>query len=351
MMQRLCFWSISLLAVFGLTFAAMHPLAQVAAASGSPPGNPAQWTRVFGDEFSGNALDTGKWHYCYWGTDGKGCSGGNGEMEWYVPDAITVSGGVMHISANDHPIKDGKGQAHRYTSGLITTTGKFAFQYGYMEARFKTPPGRALWPGFWAVPADHSGPTELDAMEILGQTPNTIYMTIHYANGAGYHVSDGGVWNGPDFSAGFHTIGVDWEPDKLVWYVDGVERKRVTDTQKIPHKPMEMILNLAVGGDWPGAPDATTPFPGDFVVDWVHVWQHGVHITPTPVVAPTAHATTTVPATAGTPPTTTNSSINARLLLWLSGGIIALTLLGVWWTTMRRHSGDAVASSPTEGVE
>ncbi len=106
-------------------------------------------------------------------------------------------------------------------------------------------------------------------MEILGNQPTAYHMNFHYVGGdAGY------TWNGPDFSAGWHVLGLDWEPNAIVWYVDGVERWRYTDTAHIPNEAEYLLLNLAVGGDWPGPPNGSTPFPSYFDVDYVRVWQH-----------------------------------------------------------------------------
>ena len=85
--------------------------------------------------------------------------------------------------------------------------------------------------------------------------------------------NSGSSWTGPDFSAGWHTFGVEWEPGAIVWYVDGIERWRFTVTSRIPNEPMHVLLNLAVGGEWPGSPDTSTAFPSYYDVDYVRVWQ------------------------------------------------------------------------------
>jgi beta-glucanase (GH16 family) len=310
----------------------LHPNAGVQAKTrqDGPPGNPTTWQIQFDDEFNGTSLDTTKWNYCYYGGPATGCTGGNGEMEWYVPSAVSVQSGLLWVQANNQPVQDAKGNTHQYTSGLIQTAGKFDFLYGYMEARFKVPAGQALWPAFWALPLHQENtvnpslpdPTELDAMEILGQLPNQINMVVHYTNQYGYALSNDNdaVWNGPDFSAAYHTVGLDWEPTALTWYVDGVARLRLTNTAMIPRKEMYIILDLAVGGNWPGAPDATTPFPSNFSVDWVRVWKHVIATTPTvtgsattiPTSTPQGGAASTAPGGPTVPP------ILEQLLLYLA---------------------------------
>jgi beta-glucanase (GH16 family) len=110
-------------------------------------------------------------------------------------------------------------------------------------------------------------------MEIVGDASDVAHMTYHYVDGGGAPTSIGGSWAGPDFSADWHIFGVDWEPDALVWYVDGIERMRVTDAAAITGKPSYLVLDLAVGGARAGAPDASTPLPGDYLVDYVRVWD------------------------------------------------------------------------------
>ncbi len=106
-------------------------------------------------------------------------------------------------------------------------------------------------------------------MEILGDTTNVQHMNYHYSGG-----DAGATWTSPDdFSANYHIFGVDWEPGAITWYVDGVERYRFTNTAYISNEPMYVLLNLAVGGDWPGSPDASTVFPNYFDVDYVRIWQ------------------------------------------------------------------------------
>ena len=108
-------------------------------------------------------------------------------------------------------------------------------------------------------------------MEIIGQEPDTLHMHVHFLDSDGNLVSEGSDWIGPDFSADWHTFAVDWQPDVIIWYVDGIERWRYTGN--IQARPMYLLANLAVGGDWPGAPDDSTPFPSYYEIDYIRVWK------------------------------------------------------------------------------
>jgi beta-glucanase (GH16 family) len=157
-----------------------------------------------------------------------------------------------------------------FTSGIITSFASFNLTYGYVEVRAKVPKGRGLWPAVWLAPKDESWPPEIDILEIRGDRPNSNLMTNHYLQGKTPEQTDHG-WTGPDFSKGFHTFGLEWSPKRITWYIDGLERFHTTIG--IPSKPMYVIANLAVGGDWPGSPDATTRFPSYLDLAYIRVYQ------------------------------------------------------------------------------
>ena len=235
-----------------------------------PPPVEGDWNLIFRDEFAGSALDP-VWHTAqYWDNDYTVV--GHGELQVYDETAVSVSDGMLHLTAREEA-KHGM----PYVSGLVQTGGndwvsdepRFSFTHGYMEVRAKLPSGQGLWPAIWMMPASYNdGNGELDVLEVIGSEPNVANFNLH-RNG----LNDGEDWVGPDFSEGFHTFGVDWQPDHVSWYVDGVERARMTDPALICPEAMYPILNVAVGGDWPGAPDATTAFPATMDVDYVRVWQ------------------------------------------------------------------------------
>lgn len=251
-------------------------------AAGGPLGQTSGWALIFQDEFAGGALDHGRWVNCYlWAT--LGCYKTNGgELEWYTPDMATVGGGALQLQARKQPTQGSDGQTYPYTSGLISSgrsgydpadAPRFAFQYGYVEMRARVPAGRGFWSAFWLLRADRVLPWEIDIFEILGHAPATANMTVHYPQADGSTGAHGDAYTGPDFSKDYHTYGLEWSAEQLVWYIDGVARKRDRTAAHIPHDPMYLIANLAVGGDWPGPPDATTVFPSSLNIDYIRVWQ------------------------------------------------------------------------------
>ncbi|MFO1417142.1 MAG: family 16 glycosylhydrolase [Methylotetracoccus sp.] len=254
----------------------LHRLLALAALSSAmltAPSAEAGWQMTFSEEFNGTSLDTSKWIT----TDGWGNRGyaGNGELQCYMPDAFWFGGGVMSIVAQRQylsvcapPSQPGPTQ---YTSGMITTYGKFAQQYGYFEMRAQLPNGKGLWPAFWLLAADRSIPPELDIMEAIGSRPTQVFQAIHYNEGGQYKTYND-WWIGPDFTAGFHTYGLDWQPGYLAFYGDGVKRGEFW-SGVIPNKPFYIVLNLALGGGWAGAPDGTTVFPARFQLDYVRAYQ------------------------------------------------------------------------------
>jgi len=226
---------------------------------------------LFHDEFDATSLDTSVWNTCYrWACDG----GWNQELERYVPQQVTLSGGTLHLTADKGNVT-AHGINYNYVSGMVTTADHFSFQYGYMETRFQIPAGQGLWPAAWLLSQQGAPIVELDVMENLGNDPNTVHMTVHYPDPSTQkHKHIGKAFTGSNFSAGFHTFGVDWQVDHITWYIDGVAQFTVTDQTQIPHTPLYILLNLAVGGSWPGSPNASTLFPSTFLVDYVRVWQH-----------------------------------------------------------------------------
>jgi beta-glucanase (GH16 family) len=224
------------------------------------------WRLTFQDEFDGTSLDSGKWGKRFkWGQ-----SPINNELQAYVDDAFQLQGGMLTIVGDKRTATYG-GQSFNYASGLIASV--FKQKYGYFEAKLKVPAGQGLWPAFWLLGEDHNaGVNEIDIHEILGNDTTKVYMTVHWGTdyNAG-HKSDGTDWVGPDFSADFHVFGLEWNADTIVWTIDGTERKRHTGTG-VPQTEMYVILNLAIGGTWPGAPNASTVFPAKYQVDYVRAY-------------------------------------------------------------------------------
>jgi beta-glucanase (GH16 family) len=254
----------------GAALYTVGPFAGLGAGTGAtPPALPGQWQLIFSDEFAGASLDP-VWHPAqYWDHD-LTIVGGD-ELQAYDPTGISTGDGMLHLTARQD---DQYGVP--YVSGLVMTGGekfapaspRFSFLYGYLEVRAKVPAGRGLWPAVWMMPAsfnDDNG--EIDVLEVLGSEPTHARFTLH-RNGR----EENHGWDGPDLSGGFHTYAVDWQPDHVSWYVDGIERARTTRAALICPEPMYPILNLAVGalGE---RPDGTAPFPASMDVDYVRIWQ------------------------------------------------------------------------------
>jgi beta-glucanase (GH16 family) len=150
----------------------------------------------------------------------------------------------------------------------VTSAGRFAFTYGYVEFRARMPAGRGLWPGLWLLPASGGPKPEIDVMEAKGENPQQVHFTYHPPTG---HLTKKVVVTG-DLSTAMHTFALDWRPGSLTWLLDGQPQFQVT--ANVPSQPMYLIANLAVGGGFPEPPDASTPSAASFQVDDVQVWRH-----------------------------------------------------------------------------
>ncbi len=242
---------------------------------------------VFTDEFNERSLDVAKWANCYPYGEPTCTNSGNKELELYTPDGIAVRDGHLQLTASKPAAKvvDEKGTKFAYTSGMVTTgpdptapdsAPKFRFQYGYVEARVKVPAGKGLWPAVWLLPTEDPWPPEIDVLEVLGHDPSTAHVALHWEKPKNKKEDDAKLYTArgvDDLSAGFHTFGVNWQEDAITWYRDGVEIARYSDVAHVPHEPMYLLMNLAVGGGFPGSPSKSTKFPATFEVDWVRIWQ------------------------------------------------------------------------------
>ena len=244
----------------------------------SPAGLPsaAGLSLVFNDCFNQPWLDPNTWNIGLpWGRVNRN------ELQFYADDAFDL---VSNFSYNRIKAEPREMGGRPYTSGALHTRGRFSFQYGYAEILVKVPRGKGLWPAFWLLADGDDWPPEIDVFEIIGDQPNTVYMTNHWKSPSGEHLSTQGIFTGPDFTAGFHSFAVDWRPGEVIWYVDGVERYRTN--QGVPAEPMSLIVNLAVGGDWPGSPDASTFFPAHMDIHYIRVYQRDPSVPVTHVYIP-----------------------------------------------------------------
>jgi beta-glucanase (GH16 family) len=245
---------------------------------------PTVWSLVWSDEFNGPngaAVDSSKWT-----AEVGGGGWGNNELQFYTArlDNAFQSNGMLVIKAIKERFTGGN-VTRDFTSARLITKNKFSPQFGRFEARIKMPFGQGIWPAFWMLGNNIdtvNWPTcgEVDIMENIGREPSIIHGTIH---GPGYSGSDGPsasftLPNNQRFADSFHTFAVEWEPNVVRFYCDGILYKTRTPAD-IPGKtwvfdhPFFIIVNLAVGGNWPGNPDATTVFPQTLLVDYVRVYQ------------------------------------------------------------------------------
>lgn len=268
------------LALLGMFAVSCGGVTAHAASPSYAPLPPGSWNQVYDDEFHGPS-SLPNYNTCYrWACDG----GWNGELERYIPAAVSINNGKLDLQATKCSVT-AHGITYAYCSGMVTTADKFSFLYGYAEASVLLPAGQGFWPAFWMLAQNGQSTTELDVMEVLGNDPSTINVGSHWLIN-GQHKHNGAAVQGADLSSGYHTVAVDWEPDHMTFYEDGNAIWTTTDTAAIPTTPMYLLLNLAVGGNWPGSPNSSTVFPSDFLIDWVHVYQHPAStVTPTPTVS------------------------------------------------------------------
>lgn len=241
---------------------------------------------TWSDEFDGpkgSPADSSKWSL-----DIGGNGWGNNELETYTSRIANsyVENGRLVIKALKETFTGPDKITRNYTSARLLTKNKFSKTYGRFEARIKVPYGQGIWPAFWMLgdnidTARWPNCGEIDIMENIGKEPSIAHGTLH---GPGYSGERGisaayTLPSGQKFSDDFHTFAVEWEPNVMRFYVDGLLYKTRTPTDLPPGTtwvfghPFFIILNVSVGGTWPGNPDATTVFPQQMLVDYVRVYQ------------------------------------------------------------------------------
>lgn len=245
--------------------------------------DPDAWELIWSDEFDlpdCSPPDPAKWNHQ------KGGSGwGNGELQHYTDSANNayIEDEMLVIKAIEEYM-----MGRDYTSARLTTQYKGDWTQGRIEIRAKLPDTQGIWPALWMLPTRAFYGTwpaggEIDIMEMIGRDPNRVYGTLHYGNP---HTFTSGTFDlpaGQTFSDDFHVFAVEWEPDEFRWYVDDTlfytKNDWFTSGKDAPYpapfdQDFHLLMNVAVGGHWPGNPDESSVFPQTMIVDYVRVYQH-----------------------------------------------------------------------------
>lgn len=243
------------------------------------------WTLVWNDEFDQSAIDLGKWEH-----EVNAQGGGNNELQYYTarPENSYIDDGKLVIKAIKETYTGPEG-TREYTSARMRTPNKGDWLYGRFDIMAKLPKGQGLWPAIWMLPTDWAyggwaASGEIDIMELLGHQPQVVYGTLHYGGQWPNNVHTGTSYMLPagtgTFNDAFHLFTLEWDTTEFRWYVDGKHYQTQTTwhttngTYPAPFdKRFHLILNVAVGGNWPGNPDPGTVFPQTMVVEYVRVYK------------------------------------------------------------------------------
>lgn len=247
--------------------------------------NAQDTTLVWSDEFDTDQIDEDKWSFQLGTGSSEGLNGwGNYELQYYTDrsENVFIEDGRLHIVARAERYKN-----MNYTSARLRTIHKGDWRYGRIEVKAKLPKGQGLWPAIWMLPTEEvyggwAASGEIDIMELVGHEPDVIHGTIHYGGEWPENTYSGGSFklDSGDFSDDFHVFAIQWDEGQIVWYIDGEEYYRRTfwrsDGNPFPapfDQRFHLLLNVAVGGTWPGNPDSSTEFPQEMVVEYVRVYQ------------------------------------------------------------------------------
>lgn len=241
------------------------------------------WSLIWNDEFDGDHLDLTKWEY-----EVNAWGGGNNELQYYTDrlQNSVIQDGNLEIIARKEEYTGDDG-SRDFTSARIRTLNKGDWLYGRIDVRAKLPTGRGLWPAIWMLPTEWKyggwpASGEIDIMELLGHEPNKIYGTIHYGGITNNHVHTGSSYSlyQGTFNDDFHVFTIEWDVDEIRWYVDdilyGKQNEWFTANGIYPapfNEKFHLLLNVAVGGNWPGNPDISTVFPQKMIIDYVRVYE------------------------------------------------------------------------------
>lgn len=228
------------------------------------------WRLTFQDEFTGGTLKTSKWS----AQDAPNYA--NEELQYYTPECAVVTNDNLVLVSKNEGVWDGS-HWWSYKSGKVVTAHKFDQQYGRFEVRAKLPAGKGFWPAHWML-GYNGWPPEIDFMELIGSVPWRVTVGYHWgpAPPPPLYPWDVGqtanrdIWAG-DWTLDYHTFACEWDWWGIKFYIDDGEV--FASYRNVPHEPMYLILNTAVGGQWPGAPDWTTPWPAEHKIDYARVYE------------------------------------------------------------------------------
>lgn len=246
------------------------------------PDEEKEWQLVWQDEFDSEQLDPEKWSFQFGtGSDEGLTNWGNNELQYYTDreENLFIEDGQLHIVAQKESY-----EGQQYTSARIRTREKGDWMYGRVEIRAKLPQGQGIWPAIWMLPTKDNfqwpRDGEIDIMEMVGHEPDKVHGTVHYQLNDGKHDFKGNSYALQDgiFADEFHIFAIEWKLDEIKFYVDGNDHFTVNLSSFGSHyypfnNTFHLIMNVAVGGNWPGNPDETTQFPQAMIIDYVRVYQ------------------------------------------------------------------------------
>ncbi|RMI13371.1 MAG: glycoside hydrolase family 16 protein [Calditrichaeota bacterium] len=287
MRQRKHFLRLALPLLFGLTLgpACTKQGQEVEERPSSPIPEIPGWQLVWHDEFEGDRIDPTRWEH-----EVNARGGGNNELQYYTArrENAYVQNGRLVIRALKERYTGPEG-TREYTSARLRTKHKGDWRYGRFDIRARLPRGKGLWPAIWMLPTDNvyggwAASGEIDIMELVGDRPNQVFGTLHYGGEYPNNRHSGATFTLPlsegTFNDAFHLFTLEWDTTEFRWYVDGflyqTQNSWYTDNAPYPapfDQRFHLILNVAVGGNLPGNPDASTEFPQVMEVDYVRVYQ------------------------------------------------------------------------------
>jgi len=239
------------------------------------------WKQIYSTDFTN--FDRGDWNNRYiWSRDEVINNELQHYVDWETEDGwspFSIENGILSITARRTPPGQLEASNNQpYQSGLLTSRHHYSQQYGRIEARIKVPAGQGLWPAFWLLPEFKQWPKgvsilpEIDIMEVLGHDTKKLHMTIHTNQEKQKNQYGLGLNLAEPLSDDFHTYGVEWDTERITWLLDD-DSKFTWQLPTDHHGPKHFLLNLAVGGNWPGSPDGSTQFPATMQIQWVKGWQ------------------------------------------------------------------------------